>query len=81
MWRELECAGRSILKGHLDPSRFAYGKPFPGPSQGYGPGRHTRLWQELSWCLGDEHADRICKLIDLYVRVFNLRGRGWSSRG
>lgn len=47
------------------------------PSQGQGPGRHTKLWLELSWCLGDEHAHRICKIIDWYVKVFRLRGRSW----
>jgi hypothetical protein len=50
-----------------------------GPSQGFGPGRHTRLWLELSWCLGDEHAHRICRIIDWYVRIFRLRGRSWWS--
>ena len=50
---------------------------FPPPAQGNGPGRHTRLWLELSWCLGDGHADRICGIVDVYVRAFGLRGRGW----
>lgn len=52
-------------------------KSYPPPSQGRGAGSHTRLWLELSWCLGDEHADRICWMIDVYVRVMNLRGRSW----
>lgn len=41
-------------------------------SEGYRAGM-----RELSWSLGDEHADRICKLIDLYVKLFRLRNRSW----
>lgn len=61
----------------LKPESWARGRPYPTQSQGEGAGKHTRLWLELSWCLGDEHADRICRVIDLYVRLFNLRGRSW----
>lgn len=64
-----------LIEAWLQPPKFARGKPLPEPTQGYGPGRHTIVWRELSWAFGDEHADRICRLIDLYLRIYNVRGR------
>ena len=35
-------------------------------------GSLSELWRELSWRVGDQHADRICKLIDLYCWIVSL---------
>lgn len=65
------------FSGNWEAPRAFRSTPFPAPAQGNGPGRHTKLWQELSWCIGDTHATRICRIIDVYVRFFGLRGRAW----
>src|SRR5271157_3201342 len=38
----------------------------------YTPGNHTEFWHELSWRVGDEHANRICKLLIWYCKLFKL---------
>jgi hypothetical protein len=33
---------------------------------------HSNFWKELSWRCGDTHANRICKLVDIYCALFGL---------
>jgi hypothetical protein len=35
-------------------------------------GSHSDFWRELSWRLGDEHADRICRWVDFYCWLFSV---------
>jgi len=35
-----------------------------GPS-----GDRTDIWRTFSWYLGDEHADRLCRILDFYCRL------------
>jgi hypothetical protein len=32
----------------------------------------TEFWRELSWRVGDTHANRICWLLTLYCWLFNI---------
>jgi len=34
--------------------------------------QRSQFWRELSWRLGDEHANRICKILGWYCRLFKL---------
>jgi hypothetical protein len=36
------------------------------------PGRHTEFWRTISWHVGDDHADVICGIIDLYCWVAGI---------
>lgn len=35
-------------------------------------GAHTEFWRDLSWMVGDDHADRICRGLDVYARLFKI---------
>ena len=53
-------------------------KPSEKLSTGTFPnGEPTGLWQVFSWCVGDKHADRLCWLLDLYCRVWNICPRAF----
>lgn len=39
----------------------------------YRNGAHAPLWFVFYWCLGYEHADRICWMIDAYCRLYKLQ--------
>lgn len=41
-------------------------------SVGGARGERTEFWRELSWRVGDEHADRICRWLDGYCWLFKL---------
>lgn len=34
--------------------------------------QRTEFWRELSWRVGDEHANRICWVLTLYCKVFRV---------
>jgi len=38
---------------------------FPG-------GGRTELWRTLSWQVGDDHADRIARILSAYAKVFGI---------
>lgn len=45
-------------------------------------GRRTELWRIFSYCAGDAHADRICKLLDAYCFLFRIPVRAfWKFPG
>lgn len=64
-----------------------YGKPFRtppyipqnNPVAWYSQGNHTEFWRELSWRVGDEHANRICKLLVWYCKLFGLDANKFRS--
>lgn len=45
------------------------GKTFPvGGMEGY----RTEFWRELSWRVGDTHANRLCWILTLYCKIFRI---------
>lgn len=43
-------------------------------------GVRSEFWRELSWRCGDEHANRICRWVDLYCRLFRLERKRFYRR-
>ena len=43
-------------------------------------GVHSEFWRHLSYRVGDEHASRICRLLDIYCWLFGVNVNKFYSR-
>lgn len=51
-----------------------------GESSGGVMGNRSEFWRELSWRVGDQHAHRICWLVDGYCRLVGLSKSRFHQR-
>ena len=56
-------------------------KPLKRTCARYPDGTRTEFWRDISWRVGDRHADRLCRFIDFYCRWFGLDPARFHGRG